>query len=242
MKKQKYLLIIGYVLLLHFLASFIVLKLGMIGQAKHLLGLIDEEITPHYIAMSAFYQRMESNIPPQSILFFGDDFIQRLAVNTINDGALNFGIGTETSRGLLLRIKDNQAIESASLMAIMIGKNDFTYRHEAEIFENIQQIIKHIPAHTPILITGLLPIDRRYFSPEQQTNFATLTNKRIQSLNSQIKNWSDSVEQVTYVDLFNHFTDEYGHLAANWHVGDGFHLNADGNQVLITAYKNIIEN
>lgn len=199
-------------------------------QNKLTSNVEQEEITPFYYAMVDFHKRVDKNIPDNSVIFLGDSLIQGLAVSSIASPAINFGIGADTTKGLIQRIPYYSAISRSQKVVIAIGINDLNRRDNKEIISNYKKIVSLIPSNIPILFSAVLPIDEVILN-------ASSFNERIRNLNKDLEELCTSSRRLYFLDTTNQLIDPDGGLAGKFHIGDGIHLNSFGNAVWITRLK-----
>lgn len=180
------------------------------------------DLTDHYRRMMIYHERIDGSIPQGAVLFIGDSITQGLCVAAVCDRAVNFGIGSDTTVGVLHRLPRYHAIERASAVVVAIGVNDLRRRDDAVILENMEQIIRFISARAPLIISAVMPVDERVESVGQGRN------ERITALNKKIAELCTEHTGCIFVDVSEALTDEEDNLAAHYHVGDGVHLNTAG--------------
>src|ERR1700743_2784823 len=89
----------------------------------------------------AFHRRVDVCVPDRAVLFLGDSFIQGLCVAEAADHGINYGIGGDTTEGLLSRLSVYASLARARAAVIAIGDNDLRRgRTEAEIVANYRKI------------------------------------------------------------------------------------------------------
>lgn len=228
-----------YVVGIHFVLGVVLIKSDFIPRAKAKLGFPADkiEITEHFHRMHTFHSRMDSNLPNQSVIFIGASNIQGLAVSAVTSPSVNYGIGGDTTAGVLKRLPTYKSINNAKAVVINIGGNDLKFRTDEVILSNIQSIAEHIPHKIPIIFCSIFPIDE-----DVRTSSRGRTNKRIKKLNSKIKFWTEKYDNIHYLDTGQTLIDANGNLADEFHIGDGLHLNSQGYDVWIQQLKVAINN
>ena len=237
MKKQT---TIAYLIGVHILLAVVLLKSDFIDRVEHKLGIHKTaeppEITQHYHRMLHYHRRMDGNVPEGAILFIGDSITQGLCVSAIASPAVNYGIGSDTTTGVLQRLPYYNSIGRASAVVLAIGINDMKRRSNDEILENYRAIIAQIPKTIPVIVSAVLPLDE-----ESRDDWQGRNQKRIKTLNSNIVNLAMVENNVFFVDAGPLLIDEAGNLADVYHDGDGVHLNSRGNAIWIDALKTEIQ-
>ncbi|MBT2925348.1 hypothetical protein PN39_05590 [Vibrio anguillarum] len=229
MKKYKRNITLGYVLFLHLLVIVIVAKSDVLPKVKKHLGVLTSEITPHYKKMVTYHERMDSSVPDNAVIFIGDSITEALATAAITDKSVNYGIGGDTTYGVLKRISLYKSLDRAKLVVIAVGVNDLNRRSNNEIVDNYSKILQKIPKETNILISSILPIANgyKYSNPEY--------NDRISNINQSLELLSKSLENVYFLDATNKLLNKNGALSNSYHIGDGLHLSKEGYKVWIDS-------
>jgi len=137
----------------------------------------------------------------------------------------NHGIPGDTSFGVLKRL-DEAVRGNPSAIFLLIGINDigrnFPDSLIARNYERIVRFIKIKSPRTKIFLQSVLPtnptFDKMTHVQQKEKNIAYL-NSRLQEIARR--------EQINYIDLHSHFTDQNGHLKAEY-TWDGVHLTLAG--------------
>ena len=180
------------------------------------------ELTPHFQRMSTYHKRMDGSVPEGAVLFIGDSITQGLCVAAVCQHGVNYGIGSDTTAGVIERLPLYASVERAAAVVLAIGVNDLRRRDDQFIRENLRLLLEQITPHAPVVVSAILPLDERIASVGADRN------KRIAGLNGEIKALADSFAHCVYVDAGPMLLDEEGCLAAACHVGDGVHPNTEG--------------
>ena len=228
-------LFIGYLIFLHLFLLLILWKTDFIPRVGYRFGFIkqiDPEITQHYEETAAFLERIDNNIPDETVIFIGDSGIQGLCVSAVVCPSVNFGIGTDTTIGVLKRLPRYQSLQRARACVLSIGGNDLRRRANEEILENYNKILQTIPQSLPLVIIAILPVDERV-----RDDLAG-RNRRTGELNDSLKILCEAQgPRCAFVDPGPILADASGNLKKQYHVGDGVHLNGGGNSILIQKLK-----
>ena len=233
-------IIIIYVLGIHLFLTVVLLKSDFIDRIKHRFGIYvpkkSIKVSNHFHQMLQFHKRMDGNVPEKAVIFIGDSITQGLCVSAIACPAVNYGIGGDTTIGVLKRLNCYNSIKRASAIVVAIGINDMKYLSNNEIIKNYQTIIDRLPSNIPVIISAILPID------EEIRSDCINWNKRIKALNMQLKKLASIKKNIFFVNIGPHLVDNAGNLDDIYHDGDGIHLNSKGNAILIKALKYAISN
>ena len=181
--------------------------------------------------MVSSHLRIDSNLPHQSTIFIGDSITQGLAVSAITSPSVNYGIGHDTTYGVIQRIDKYQSLESAKAVVLAIGYNDLKRRSNDEIIENYQRILKTVPEKPQIIISAILPLDERVKG--------VFGNKRIRDINAALNTISKQTPNTKFIDATENLLDASQNLAQDYHEGDGIHLSSEGYKVWINALKEV---
>ena len=234
-KRHKY-AIYTYLIILHLFVAVVFIKTDTGDRIWRKLGFEIEtpELKQHYFRMLAFQSRIDKNLPEGRILFFGDSITQGLAVSAISDKATNYGIGTDTSFGLLSRLPYYESINTASAIVIAIGVNDLKRRPLTEIIGNYKKILKFIPETTPVIASAVMPLDLDDYQLNSGNELVIELNQKIEILCQNLKNCS-------YINTGKLLLDERGQLAKQYHSGDGIHLNSKAYTIWINQLKSLMQ-
>jgi beta-glucosidase len=174
---------------------------------------------------------------PSNIVFFGDSITNGWggdgkaiwAEKYAPLGAINIGIGGDTTRNLLWRM-DHGALDGATpkLVIVMIGVNNiFTGNGTPEeIAQGIDAVVKEVHAKVPdakILLLSVLPNGNGGVNEK---------SKQIDALISKL-----DVPNGKYLDLTDKFSTPDGKIITNLYRPDGTHLLAPGYQVWADAMQ-----
>ncbi|MGH1460640.1 MAG: GDSL-type esterase/lipase family protein [Neptuniibacter sp.] len=175
-------------------------------------------------------------MPDKSVIFIGDSITLGLAVAAVANSSVNYGIGSDTTVGVLRRLPVYKSIKKASAVVIAIGINDMKFRSNENILSNIQTIGEFFPDDVPVIFSAVLPIDERVRTDRPGRNIS-----RIKPLNAALKKWTETYDNFFYADAGPQLIDESGNLAGRFHEGDGVHLNSYGNAIWIRVLREVID-
>jgi lysophospholipase L1-like esterase len=196
-----------------------------------------------YIGMNKIYQRIDLNVPADSAIFIGDSHVQGLSVSAIHPRAVNFGIGGDTTVGVLNRLPYYNSLNSAGVVVLEVGINDLVLRNNQEILNNYSLILTALPKSVRVILTAILPVDERarisYFG----------WNKRVAKLNILLESQCRA-RNITLYTIKNAcvFLDigpllmEEGNLSITYRESDGIHLNGLGYSIWIQNLRGLMGN
>ncbi|THB63392.1 MAG: hypothetical protein D6B27_12370 [Gammaproteobacteria bacterium] len=163
------------------------------------------------------------------IFFIGDSIIQGLDNKTIHQNSENYGIGGDTTFGMLSRLPTIPNIFNADTALISIGINDFWFGSPSDIiFDTYDDIINFFPKSTKVLVNSIIPVDNKIPSLPK--------NSLIDSTNKQIHELCSSFDNCKFCDSNSALKDNKNDLQQQFHIGDGVHLSNKGYQVLTDIF------
>ena len=233
---KKYILL-TYIISIHLLLVIVLLKSDFIKRVEQKIGISQSLAEPSefFHQMLCFHARIDGNVPDHSVIFIGDSITQGLAVNAVVVPSVNYGIGGDTTVGVLQRLSIYQSIENAKAVVFAIGINDIRYRSNDEIFYNLKAISKKVPSFIPVIFSAILPIDEDIRSEWQGIN-----QNRIRKLNLKLESLTMKINNLFFVDAGQQLMDINGNLANQFHIGDGLHLNSNGNAIWISKLRKVM--
>lgn len=171
--------------------------------------------TERYERMVRNHVRMDAQIEDEAVYYLGDSHIYGYFVG----GGVNYGIGSDTTDGLLARLPLYHSISNGTKFVIEIGCNDYMVTKNAqEVAARIVRIVDYLPRPSEKVVCSLLPS-------------AKGENSRFnREVNACLKRSSQG-GTFKYVDLYSALAGADGNLLSAYDSGDGTHLNADGYKV-----------
>ncbi|MBT6048531.1 MAG: hypothetical protein HOI47_00660 [Candidatus Scalindua sp.] len=182
----------------------------------------------------SYHSRMDDNVPDGTVIFIGDSITQALCVSAIVPVAVNYGIGGDTTFGILRRLPTYRSICRASAVVFAVGVNDMNYSSNEKILCNYLAIAESVPNNITVIFSAVLPISENVCTKD-------IRNDCIKALNSGLRAITLKFENLFFVNAGPLLIDSQGNLADEYHVGDGLHLNPKGNIILIRELQKAIE-
>ncbi len=195
---------------------------------------------------NGFVQRTKQGAAKQDInvIFFGDSITQGWGGDgkDVWDktyaplGAVNYGIGGDTTRQVLWRILNGE-VEGLNpkLVVLKIGTNnlynDLNSGSDEEIADGITKIVSTLREKLPntkILLLGVLPRQNDYFSG------------RAKRINEIIKKL-DNGQTVRFLDMSDKFQTELGKVKPELYVPDQLHLAKPGYELWAATMKPLFD-
>lgn len=164
-----------------------------------------------------------------------DSHIQGLAVQELIVPAVNYGIGSDTTQGVLNRLPLYASVSNASFIYLAIGFNDMKSRSDKDILTTFERILAILPEHKPVVISLLLPIDEDVFKAKG------VSNNRISRLNKALMVIFKRFENVITIQPGAKLIDDRRMLSKQYHIGDGVHLNPMGYAIIIDYINQRLE-
>ncbi|MBL4763899.1 MAG: hypothetical protein JKX67_01245 [Colwellia sp.] len=224
-----------YVTILHLFIGVVLLKSNFIEKVSAKNGLYQQpEISNYYNLITSYHKRMDGSIPMGATIFIGDSITQGLAVSAVSPLSVNYGIGSDTTLGVLERLPMYKSIDSAKSIVIAIGVNDLKRRGNNEILYNYKKILEYIPHDKNIVISAILPVDENVQSVK-------VSNERIFNLNLELHELTRNYNNVVFVNSRSLLQNTDRNLKDNFHIGDGVHLSTDGYEVWINQIKSALK-
>lgn len=216
-----------YLVCLHILVVIILIKSDFIEKVEDRFGLEapQEEINDQYRTMAIFQARVGKNLPSNAVLFIGDSHIQGLAVSAITAHAVNYGIGNDTTVGVMARLPGEKLLTRSRAVVLAIGFNDLRYRDNRAIIANIVKILQRIPETTKVVLCAIFPVGK-------MVSVNSDYNERIVGINASMQRLPSRYANVTYLSIFDDLTSD-GILKPEYHLNDGIHLSPKGYDVWI---------
>jgi len=223
-----------YLIFLHLLVVLMLVKSDFLNRIGQRFGFIaPPELPEYYDRVSTYHTRMDPSIPAGATIFIGDSITQGLATS-VADKSVNFGIGSDTTLGVVIRIKQYDSLRRAKALVLAIGINDFLWRDDEAILTNYKTILASIPETLPVVLSALLPID-------EMTLEADHKNTRVVRVNEMLRAMAADYSNVTFLDIGSLLSGADGNLKSEFHVGDGIHLNAAGNEIWIGELRRVLD-
>lgn len=182
-------------------------------------------------AMLTHHLRADTSVPRGAVIFLGDSMVQGLATAAVAPLGVNYGIGGETTEGLLRRLPRYHSLARAAGIVIGSGVNDLSIPDESTTEANIARILDALPPGVPVVLSAILPLDSA-----ARAGYAS-GNARIERVNARLRALAAVRARVRFADVPGNMRAPDGRLLARLHDGDGLHLNAAGYAKWIAALR-----
>ncbi len=234
MKKQ---IVITYIVFIHVLLGFVLLKSHFFDRSQEKLVISQTKQTEageYFHHMVRLHTRMDDNVPDGAVIFIGDSITQQLCVSGVVALSVNYGIGGDTTAGVLQRLPKYRSIKRAAAIVVAVGINDLNFRTNEQILRNYLLIAEQKPKKVPVIFSAVLPVDEKAHEGWRGWN------QRIQALNADLKSFISKSKNLFFVDGGYLLVDGQGNLAREYHAGDGLHLNARGYAIWMKELQKAI--
>lgn len=185
----------------------------------------------HYLAAVESQAWVSQQMATGSVVLLGDSLVENLWVGAISSRAVNFGIGGDTTVGLLQRLP-RLSLKKASLIILGIGINDLPKFRDDEILDRFRSILDKLEVR-PLIVSAILPVDENLFGP--------FSNSRIRKLNQQLKTLCQERSGILFLDIGPLLSGYTSGLSSAFHVGDGLHLNSTGSAIWCGELRKLSE-
>lgn len=186
------------------------------------------ERTEFYQKTLEIHKRVDGQVLDNSKIIIGDSLTHGFLTNEF----VNFGIASDTTKGVLNRIEDYKSLKKAFKIILFIGINDLGSVDDNQIIENFEKIFEKVPIDK-LIVVSLLPVTKQY-----ELGGKKITNERIKKFNKKLQTLCRQ-KGIKYLDINSQFSDKSGYLIESFELGDGIHLNMSGYKVLSKAFNNL---
>ncbi len=231
---------ISYIVILHVVLALVLWKSDFLSRVERKFGVNrtpppTQEITEHYKRTLAYHVRMDGNVPDGSVVFIGDSLTQGLCTDAVTSPSVNYGIGSDTTVGVIERLPAYSSLRRASVVVLACGVNDMKFRDNKEIVQNYRRILQGLPQSVAIVCSAVLPVNEGLYGEPKVVN-----NAKILDLNFLLKGICSEDARCVFVDAGGRLVDAGGNLSPTLQDGDGIHLNSAGNRIWIDELRNAI--
>ncbi|MGB4180850.1 MAG: GDSL-type esterase/lipase family protein [Bacilli bacterium] len=178
------------------------------------------------------------------IVFFGDSLTEFYYVHEFfhDKHVYNRGIASDTTSGVLNRLRSNVISLAPRKVFLQIGTNDFHKRRAVEyIFSKIKRIIEVLKEHLPetkIYLISLYPVNPKIKVFGKIVTYPR-KNKNIDRVNLLLEKYAEE-SNITYIDINSKLKNDKGLLKPEYTL-DGLHLTHDGYQLVTDILKIYID-
>lgn len=211
-----------YLVLLHLVLVVVLLKSDFLERLGEYFNITEPPVSlSFYDLTTTYHYSMDDNIPELATLFIGDSHIQGMAVISVTPDAVNFGIGGDTTAGVLERIQNYTSLTRAKAVVLAVGINDLGRWDNEQFIANYEKVLNSMPEGLMTVVTAVLPVDERVQN-------VTVQNERINAINEKLAQLVANYDQAIWLDLTERLVNSNDNLKSEYHVGDGIHLSPAG--------------
>ena len=232
---QRWLLVV-YLVAIHGLLALVLWKSDFVELAALRLGVpapFRTEFPLHWLINLWVHRNIDAQVPDNAVVFIGDSVIEGVYVNGLARPAINYGVYGDTTLGVLRRLPSYQSLARAWAAVLLIGINDLDYRPAETIGPNYSKILEQLAGTRRVFAVGLPPVN-----PETK---AFPTNDLLRTVNATIASLCAGRANCRYVDPWPAMIGSAGALRAELLGGDGEHLNAAGNRILLRVIEQALD-
>lgn len=225
-------LAIAYLLVLHLTVAVLVTRTNFIPLAYKTLGywVAVEEYADISVRTLLDQANQAARIGPGSIMLLGDSIMAGVDAGSVGPGAANFGLGGDTTHLLRRRLATLPPIASSRAAVVLVGVNDLKFRSLDEIAANYAELLAALPEAARVVAVSVLPLDETTAVVSRRGD---LRNAKVTALNAAIQAVCAARANCRYLDAWPAFYDtQTRRLRADYHRGDGWHLNDAGGRLL----------
>lgn len=220
------LLLILYIAALHAALAALVFAPATVGGILMRVGLMPRG--SFYQDMLAYQLLSDRFVPTDAVIFVGDSQIQGLDVDSVASRAANYGIGGDTTAGVLRRLPLYASLDRARTVVLEVGTNDLAASLPREIIANYAAIVAAVPRRVGIVVNAVLPVSA---SKSVEGGKPLSRNQAIEAINRGLAEICAARPGCAFLDPGRILANRAGDLAAEYDRGDGLHLNPAGYRV-----------
>lgn len=162
---------------------------------------------------------VDAQLPDGATVFFGDSITEALYAPGVVPGAVNYGIGGNTTANLLARLPGYRSLPRARRVVVAIGINDVMRGSAAaDVVAGVARVMDAVPQGPDIAIVGLLPINEAKRGEGRM--------RTVGEVNRGLRALAAECGRCRFVDPSGMALG--GELAPAFDSGDGLHLSPAG--------------
>ena len=226
---------IAWLVVVHFLLFVAVWKTNLVPGITRVLGFSSTSLeSSHYRNLVQLHSRQAPQVPEGAVVFLGDSHVEALCVVSVAKNAVNFGIGGDTTEGLLKRIERvGVALGKARHIVVAVGCNDLAFNDIESSVSNMESILQALDGKR-VTVSSVLPVNELKYKRPGRNAKIQLLNQKFAELTAQLPN----VNFTDHTPLFDRKQD--GELDDDLHIGDGLHLNDEGYSIWSESLRQAI--
>ena len=227
-----------YLLALHGVLAFVVLKTNFLPLARKTLGWEppEERNVALYQAMLQWPAR-DRAVPRGAVVVLGDSLLQDLGADELGREVHSFALGGTTVSTLLEGFALLPCTNRAGCIVLGVGANDLKYREPEVVAQEYATLLAALPAEVAVVALPILPVDE---TCEAVTQRPYLSNARLRELDRLLSERCSKRALTARVDVSELIAKD-GNLRSDLHAGDGWHLSDEGDRVLGRAIVRAVD-
>jgi lysophospholipase L1-like esterase len=230
---SKRFLALTYVVALHAALALVLWKSDFLQRVGLHLGIT--QTWPHYHSMVYYHVAQDPQVPAGAVIFIGDSLTQGLLVSEVTPLGVNYGIGGDNVGGAIQRVPHYKSLAKASAVVLAIGINDLSWRDDDRVLADYERLLATVPPGPRIIVSALLPV----VSPTEAIRLENAPD-RLAAFNARLRVLAEA-RGAFFLDAGPALADASGMLRAEYHVGDGLHLNAAGYAIWTSHLRQAVQ-
>lgn len=218
--RMKRLLFIAYLAAVHAVLIWSLWQGGLLPAFLVPAPAAPPELSEHYWRMREYHAMVDPGVGLGAAVFIGDSHIQGLWTDSVAERSVNYGIGGDTTFGVMQRLHDYASLGRARLVVLAIGGNDPSYRNDGAVIANYRAIRAALPPRGCLVVAVVLPV-RESARTELRDRTAHIT-----AINQGMRDVFG--DRAAIADANTSLADPDGMLRREYDSGDGVHLSPAG--------------
>jgi hypothetical protein len=195
--------------------------------ALNLVVRADRRLRPEHVV--ATQDRVDAFVPRGAVVLAGDSIMAVMPARAIDPLAVNYALGGWQIPWVRARLPRLGSLAHARALVLHVGTNDMAVRSPEEAAREMAALLRELPAHLPVLVCGVPPIEPRQCRDRPR--------EKIDQLNQLLAPIVAARPRSTLLPLRTVLGNAQGTLRADFDRGDGLHLTAAGTQALARAVR-----
>lgn len=223
--KLKPIVLFTYVLVLHLVVVGLIWSPELYSKISYRVnnGLNKIKIDYNRAAVATMLRKQVANADGNTVLFIGDSLVQGLNTSRFDTNVLNLGIGHDQIHHVEARLKSYPNSHKTKALIISVGINDLYHEDLKKAQQRYIELFTYLKRYPQVLIHGILPVDPAKLGQQ--------ITRDIVEFNDFLQDQVSTMANVDYIAPPPGLSLGANSLAPIYHVGDGLHLNSQGNEV-----------
>ncbi len=196
------------------------------GRVWFLNGIIWTVTRVDGARMPTLHRALDPHVPDGAVLMLGDSLAGQLPPRFVDPLAVNFAIGGFSVRATTGLVAGRRDFTRARAAVVVVGTNDLVgaATPPPALERDLATLLAALPDTLKVLLVAVPPVDPRVHR-DRQLPVISRTNEL----------WQQAARRrpaTVFVPVADVLADATGALRADFHQGDGLHLNEAGNRAL----------